>query len=235
MILGRDRHPHAACFDEINDAIEDIDREHGRDRIVYLRGHACEVPLGGIAYNFENVPGQVANPRERWAGRTCWDFSARNAAQYDATHVPVGYHSSMTRFRRAWIQDIDVVFSGAMNERRQAVLDGLRSNGLRVVVAPPTGYGAPRDALLARAKLALNMLFYPDGLFPALRVAHLVANRVPVLSERCPEGWDFVPTCSYEDLVGSATTLVRDSYSGRAKLAEETLTEFKKRPMVLPS
>jgi hypothetical protein len=232
MICGRYRHAASACFDEINAAVSAM-----TSRTVAFNAHAYAPPPDAIVYNFENVPGQVADPRATWPGHEIWDFSASNAAKYDAVHVPVGYHPTMERFKRIAYPDIDVVFTGLLNERRATVIEALRKRDLHVVTVPTgTVYGLERDAILARAKVVLNMLFYPDGVFPALRVAHLVANRVPVISEACPEAWDFVPQCAYDDLVGTVLgALNPKSAISTNQAAENAYERFKARPMGLPS
>jgi hypothetical protein len=239
MILGRYSHVFSACFDEIDAAVTAIDKAAGRDRKVVLNAHHYLAPPGSIVYNFENVPGQVSDPAERWKGHECWDFSESNAAKYGAKHVPVGYHPSMERFKRPKFPDIDVVFTGGMNERRAKIIDDLQARGFHVVVIPPGSlYGTARDNILSRARLALNMLFYPDGTFPALRVAHLVANRVPVVSERCPEQWNFVPHCDYADLVSTIAGALNADPSSPThpdRSAEHAYGRFRDMPMRLPS
>lgn len=228
MICGRFEHPPSACFDEIDAAVRAM-----TDRVVAFNAHAYPAPPGAIIFQTENLPAQVPDWRERFAGRELWDISARNCALTGAKHVPIGYHPSMTRFERADVLDIDIIFTGSMNERRRRVLQALADKGLNVVHVPPGAYGAVRDMQLSRAKLALNMLFYEDGMFPALRVAHLVANGVPVLSERCEDGWDFVPTVLYGGLVDRAVSLIHSQEAGA--WAESALEAFRERPMVLPS
>ena len=231
-IVALDRHPVAACFAELDDALRALDPT----RTVYLNAHTApdEVPSGGIVLNTENVPGQVADPRALWPDAELWDISASNAAKYGATHVPVGYHASMERFTRSAAPDIDVVFTGCLNERRRAVLQELADHGLSVCHVPPGIYGAERDALLARSKLALNMQFYADGIYPVLRVAHLVANGVPVLSEAHADGWSFVASCDYAELVDTAVTMLERPYDTE-RSAWNALEMFRCRPMVLPS
>ena len=235
MILGRESHVHAACFDEIDRAVSAL-----TDRVVCFNAHAFpdRIPAGAVVYNLENVPHQIAP--EWFDGFEVWDFS-RRSVEFAAKggrawkHVPVGYHSSMKRFDRCAPREreIDVVFAGAMNARRAAVLEGFSRRGLRVVHVPSALYGAGRDRILARAKLALNMLFYEGGVFPALRVAHLVANGVPVLSERCEEGWDFVETCGYDELIERAEELAREDELDLR--ADRALRIFEARPMMAPS
>jgi hypothetical protein len=226
MILGLDRHPQAACFVELDDAVRAL---RGRDDI-YFNAHTFDAPEGGVIFNLENVPRQV-DPA-RWAGREVWDFSAVNAAKYGATHVPLGYHPSFERFERSDVQDIDVVFAGCVNERRAEILADLADQDLMVVVVPPGIYGAERDAVLARAKLALNMQYYEDGTFPALRVAHLVANRVPFVSEVGPEMPSWAgPGVAYGELVRTVLDRVN---AGATGVPEALLDAFRASPMVLP-
>lgn len=235
MILGRAAHVHAQCFDEINAAVTAIDVEADRDRVVCFNAHEFPAPPGSIVYNLENLDRVHPRARTEWASHECWDFDAANAAKYGAKHVPIGYHPSMERFERATVLDIDVVFAGAINERRARVLDGLRERGLNVVHVPAETYGAERDALLARAKLALNMQFYVDGAWPALRVAHLLANRVPVLSELHPDAWPFIQGTAYAWLVANAVTLVRNyQHLDFAEQSDRSLEAFRRMPMVLP-
>ncbi len=232
MILARDSHPSAArCFEELNAAVEAMTWR----RVAFNAHNALSVPSGVIIYNLESIPDQ-ADP-SKWEGHEIWDGFESNLPKYPAgmnvRHVPVGYHPSMQRFERASTLDIDVAFCGALNERRSRVLEGLRAHGLRVeYVGPhPQNYGGARDALLARAKLALNMLFHDDAPFPATRCAHLVANRVPVLSEWSCEAWPWLTQADYGRLVSVAVELLERGGVD----AEQQLSAFQAMPMVLPS
>lgn len=228
MICGRFEHPPSACFDEIDAAVRAM-----TDRVVCFNAHAFPAPPGATIFNTENLPEQVPDWKERFAGHELWDMSARNCALTGAKHVPIGYHPSMTRFERAPVLDIDVIFTGSMNERRRVVLQALADKGLKVVHVGPGTYGAARDAQLARAKLALNMLFYEDGVFPSLRVAHLIANRVPVLSEYAHEApaWSG-SSVDYRSLVEVARAYLADHFDDDVHVR---LDAFRACPMALPS
>ncbi len=235
MILAKDTYgSSAACFTEINDAVEALTW-----RRVCFNSHWATPPAGSIVYNLESIPDQV-DP-VRWAGFEVWDSIASNIAKYppgmNVKHVPVGYHPSFERFERAKVLDIDVVFTGALNDRRARILDALRERGLNVVyIGPAIGnHGAARDAILARSKLALNILFHDEAPFPALRVAHLVANRVPVLSEACEGGWAFVRGAQYSELVDEACEMLAEGPDTLASAAERRRGAFCSMPLVLPS
>ena len=240
MILGRERHVHAACFTELDAAVADL----AGGRTVALNAHAFphEVPIGAVVYNLENVGIQVGASPLAFLGHELWDFSRRNVEAWHAAgravaHVPVGYHPSMERFRRlpAEACEHDVVFTGAMNDRRRAVLDALRQRGLRVAVVPYDLYGAQRDQILSRSRMALNMLYYEEGTHPVLRTAHLVANGVPVLCEHAPEAptWALLQ-CAYGDLVERCAELLGRRREVLDHLADSSYVALRMHPMTLP-
>ncbi len=236
MILGRDKHIASACFDELDYAVRSL-----TSRVICFNAHAYPAPPGAIIYNTEDigVPANggtvVDDPRARWAGHEVWDAVEANAAKHGATYVPIGYHPSMSRFMPLppEAQDIDVLLYGCMNERRSKLLDGLAARGLNVV-AMPRLYGHERDAVLARAKVVLNVAFNPEGSWPTHRAAHLVSNSVFMLGEAMPDAWPFAITRPYDEIVESAVFWVR-SPQARTEYAARILEEFKKMPLTLPA
>ena len=154
----------------------------------------------------------------------------------DGRHVPIGYVPQLTRIESASIQDIDVLFYGSMNTRREAVLRKLGNRGLKVIHAF-NAYGARRDALIARAKVVLNVHYYDSKIFEMVRVSYLLANRKAVVSEVGPdtdlepELSSAVAAASYDGLVDAATELVRDE-SRRRVLEVNAFETFSARPQV---
>lgn len=153
-----------------------------------------------IVYNLEQV-----SPDSPWMTpallaalrRTrVWDYSQRNVAALaalgiTALYVPLGWVPELARIGDG-PDEIDVLFYGSINDRRAAVLDGLEACGLRVA-APFGVYGAARDALIARARIVLNLHYYEARVFEAVRVSYLLANRRFVVSERGAEPADEAP------------------------------------------
>lgn len=229
MIVCRETMTFSQCFVEIDEAVRQL---RGKDDVAF-NAHRGPAPDGAIIFQTENVPTQVADPLALWPGREIWDLSAANAAKYGAKYVPIGWHPSMERFERSRDLDIDIVFSGAINDRRAKVLNALQERGLHVVVVPIRAYGRQRDALLARAKLALNIRFYEDGIFPVLRTAHLIANHVPVLSETCA---DVIGShVWFDEIVDKAADMVARKDGWRALVAADDYCAFRAKPLVLPS
>jgi hypothetical protein len=223
VIVGLDKCPAGECFRELDDALVAMGRGD-----VCLNTHEApeQIPGGSVAWHFEN---QTCDYGER----PVWSFSPRHWKQR-WKHVPVGYHPSMERFDRSAEPDIDVVFAGCVNGRRAHLFNRLAANGLRVVVIPPGVYGKQRDDVIARAKLAINLLFYVDGVYPTLRAAHLVANRVPLVSEVAPEIPDWVGLrVDYTDLEKTIVRLLKEPTMLRQN-AELAFEAFRKRPLDLP-
>ena len=245
IVLGRDRHVHAACFDELADALRALVQatpgyEHSR---IVLNAHAfpTEVPTDAIVYNLENVGVQIAPTA--FADRALWDFSPRNIRRWrpraDVRLMAVGYHPTMTgRFKRQATSacPIDVVFAGSMNERRRLILDALAERGLRVEIVPHTLYGEGRDRILANAKLCLNVRYFAEGTHPTLRTTHAVANFLPVLSETAPEAppWALLQV-PLEEIVDRCMDLLEPRrhalLDDLARTAFDVLTRY---PMHLP-
>jgi len=169
---------------------------------IFFRSHllppasAARVPPGSIVYNFEQIfeqsPWLGPDYRTLLSQVTVWDYSRRNLdalasiADRRRLHlVPVGYMPVLTRIPPAPAEDIDVLFYGALNARRRAILLELQRTGLHLRVETQVRGGA-RDALIGRAKLVLNLHFYPTAIFEIVRVSYLLSNRKAVVAECGP-------------------------------------------------
>lgn len=232
MILRRFRGD-GECFIELDDAVRAL-----TDRIVIFNAnYDTKPPIGSIVYNTDFV-GIHCDPT-KWHGHEIWDFCQRNIALYPpdvpVTHVPIGFHPSMRRFERLPPdrRDIDVIFSGAMNDRRRKVLNELGRAGL-VVVWNDYLFGPKRDELYARSKLALNMLFYTDGVYPTVRAAHLVANGVPLLNETSPEIPSWAGDSTSVDRLVDAGVQMLKHWEAIDWIAAEHQAVFEKTPLALP-
>ncbi|HEY5799443.1 MAG TPA: hypothetical protein VIT92_04445 [Burkholderiaceae bacterium] len=192
-------------------------------------------PAGTIVYNTEQlIEGsswlQDGALLDLFARHEVWDYSPHNLA-YLRNHdlgqrahlLPVGFVPELERIPRG-AHDIDVLFYGSLNPRRQHVLDGLRARGLQVVSV--TGvYGDERDALIARAKVVLNLHYYDSKIFEIVRVSYLLANRKAVVAEVGADTViddafrDAVAGVPYEALIDTCCKLVADD-GARAALEQ---------------
>lgn len=196
---------------------------------------ARRLPASSIIYNLEQV-----SPSSPWSSptyfdllRRCrvWDYSARNIsalAQLGVSgrvaHVPVGYMPQLTRIPSSEVEDIDVLFYGSINERRAQVIDQLRQMGLNAQAVFGV-YGRPRDELMSRAKVILNLHYYETSIFELVRVSYALANRKAVVAEFHggteidDDMADAVELAPYPQLAASCARLVADKQARKA-LAE---------------
>jgi tetratricopeptide (TPR) repeat protein len=170
-----------------------------------------------------------------------WDYSQANIARLAdlkvprLTHVPIGYVPELTRIPTV-PEDIDVLFYGSnRDERRRAVLDGLRARGLCVKELFGI-YGAERDAWIARSKIVINihLSYYKAQVFQIVRVSYLLANRRAVVSERganSAEGSDLesgIAFADYDELIDRCVELCGDE-NARRELGERGYRAFSAR------
>lgn len=240
MILG---YPgHAPIFKEIENAVSQL-----TDRVVAFNAHYSTPPPGTILFNLENI-GSRPDSMMHSPDYEIWDFSKVNLPFYPKTaaskfggvkHVPIGYHPSMHRFARQRDKlDIDVVFAGSINNRRAKLFSDIERRGFRVVLLQNNIYGSERDQVYARARLALNIHFYTNpSIFEAVRVSHLVANLVPVLTEDSAFQeeleWGLVGY-PYKDIADKVEETLAETAADLEQKAYIQLENFKLRPMSLP-
>jgi hypothetical protein len=189
-------------------------------------------PPRTIIFNMEQFDPQSTwfTERVRTILRECvvWDYSVRNLRYLQGAglalrgfHLPIGYVPELARIEPAPVQDIDVLFYGSINARRAAVLQRLADRRLKIARAFNV-YGAQRDALIARAKVALNVHYYDVKVFEIVRVSYLWTNRKAVVTEECPEGdieldlRQGLAIAQYNELPDVVERLVRDDAQRRA-------------------
>lgn len=202
---------HVRAFDEVAEVIHagllglgvDCERSvgrlaEGRKNIVFgahLLPPGTVLPGDAIVYNLEQiVDGAIwVTPRylDLLRRHRVWDYSARNCSALaslgvrDPVHVPLGYAPSLERIAPAR-EDIDVLFYGAYSARRLAVLERLERRGWGVVRSNGI-YGEERDALVARARIVLNVHYYEESRLEVPRCLYLIANGRFILSEMSPD------------------------------------------------
>jgi SAM-dependent methyltransferase len=202
---------------------------------------AAELPPGTIIYNTEHFSFISARPRymDLLCKHEVWDYSRDNAERLPALlgksvkYVPLGFVPELVRIDDRGVKDIDVLFYGSSNPRRESILGELRAANLRVHSAFGV-YGAARDVLIARAKIVLNIHFYEPGAFEAVRVCYLLANRKAVVTECNPGEYldadlaHAVLGVPYGQLAEACQRLVADA-SSREDLEERGFHAFSAR------
>jgi hypothetical protein len=205
---------HVRAFDEVAEAIHagmlglgvDCERSvgrlvEGRINVVFgahLLPPGTALPADTVLYNLEQiVDGAMwVTPKylDLLSRHRVWDYSAQNCSILrtrgvrEPLHVPLGHAAALERIVPA-AEDIDVLFYGAYNERRLALLERLSRAGWKVTRSNGA-YGAERDAVVARSRIVLNVHYYEQSRLEVPRCFYLMANGRFVLSETSPDAED---------------------------------------------
>ena len=193
-----------------------------------------------IPYQFEQL-----SDTEGWYGKfssfrniiqnasEIWDYSAKNieflkAGNIHAKFLPLGYDKNLENIVNTE-KDIDVLFYGVINERRQQILHELQARGLNVKLLSDT-YGRERDQYIARAKIVLNIHYFDMAIFESARIHYLLNNKVFVITEQSADNpypkVDLV-SVSCEQLVDECVKRL-DDWENSQKLAELNYEQFRK-------
>ncbi len=196
-------------------------------------------PANSIIFNLEqiNSPWYTEQYIKHLKRHTVWDYSHRNARYFrkslgmdNVVEMRLGYVPEMTRLARDFPRDIDVLFYGAVNERRQKVLEALSRTKLRLGILQGE-YGINRDYAIARSKLIVNIHFYSPATLEVPRLGYLWANHRPVVSEFAPETErdpgleETCRFCSYDDLLPAVMEMARSDSAGEEQ-AEKAFAAF---------
>ena len=130
-----------------------------------------------------------------------WDYSSENLAciNHDRkTLFPFTYTPEMVRDNPRKEKDIDLLFYGTMNARRQEIIGLLKSNGLRVREINGL-FGPERDEIMFRSKAVLNLHYFQSQIFQQIRCFYPLTQGIPVVSEpfNCDEATEFYSDCVF--------------------------------------
>src|SRR3569833_2235413 len=195
LIVSFPGYTHSECFREVAETIHAGLRQLGHDscitnsvvngaRHIVLGGHLLHqlnipIPADSILYNLEQLIGNPISPSYINLLRqyVVWDFSKENVTELKRVGItpqgilPIGYFDGLRRIQLDETKDIDVLFIGSLNPRRQLVLNQLRDAGLRTLHLFDK-YGSERDAYIARSMLLMNIHFYPLKSLERVRLSY---------------------------------------------------------------
>ena len=135
-----------------------------------------------------------------------WDYNRWNIANFE---YPAGLRREQVRYVPfAWfpstalvlnpIRDIDVLFFGAMNDKRERKLSQLAELGVNITTV--TAQGTDLDVFVLRSKIVLNLHYY-DGLLETSRIMQAISLKALVVSEM-PKDTDSIRDFSTSIVLG---------------------------------
>ena len=186
-----------------------------------------EFPSGSIIYNLE----QLENNTELWISGylslmrryTVWDYSHENRKYLRSLGIsvenilPISYYPGLESITHQAEKDIDILFVGSTNPRREAMIAVMRAMGLEVVTLFGY-YGSQRNVFISRAKILLNVHLYEAKILEMVRISFYLANKCCVISERSAslnvdKEWSKgVAFGSYNELPLLAESLCNDNF-----------------------
>ncbi|MDL2227080.1 hypothetical protein LJB86_05445, partial [Deltaproteobacteria bacterium OttesenSCG-928-M10] len=198
-----------------------------------------QYPAGAVIMNLEQLEaaGYPWLKDDRYLdllGRSeTWDFSRRNVEYLAGRHIqaaflPMGYVPEMTRLAPCPEPAGDVLFYGAVTQRRRWVLEELESMGLKVNRLT-FAYGQKRDQAIYSSKIILNIHHSLPASLEVVRLGYVLANSRAVVSELAPDTYyypELAGSCvfrPYDQLVRAVTDLLGDE----KRLREQAARGFK--------
>ena len=129
----------------------------------------------------------------------------------EANYLKIGYSEALEELNINTKKTIDVLFYGAVNERRRKILDEIETNKIRFKYLFGV-YGEERNKYIEKSRIVLNIHSYNYNYFESVRVSYLLNNGIPVLSEFSKDyPWENVPLLMVkkEEIVSALKNLLK--------------------------
>ena len=206
-----------------------------------------DIPENTIIFNTE----QIESITENWKKKILnlarkniifWDYSQYNLDYLSKTInikgklFQIGYQKELNRINHNIDKNIDVLFYGSINARREYIINKLKDRKINVKTLFGV-YGKERDDLIAKSKLILNMHMYDSKIFEIVRVFYLLSNSIPVLTEVGSDTkfnndfLDLICKSTYENIEKNIIYLLENDKK-RIELGENGLNAIKKFPQI---
>ena len=206
-----------------------------------------DIPENTIIFNTE----QIESITENWKKKILnlakkniifWDYSQYNLDYLSKTInikgklFQIGYQKELNRINHNIVKNIDVLFYGSINTRREHIINKLKDRKINVKTLFGV-YGKERDDLIAKSKLILNMHMYESKIFEIVRVFYLLSNSIPVLTEVGSDTkfnndfLDLICKSTYENIEKNIIYLLENDKK-RIELGENGLNAIKKFPQI---
>ena len=157
-------------------------------------------PKNYIVYQFEQTNILYKNKRDIWftekyidllqSAQYIWDYSKSNIEYLNQNfnisknkliYVPLRYSTILDQFPKKK-KDIDILFLGSNNKRRDDLLDILKDK-YNLHIANNNLWDQERDILVSRSKIIVNIQFYDNGLLELPRLSYLLSGDSFIVSE----------------------------------------------------
>jgi len=238
--------------------IQSLDKVHPDDDLVIILGlntlKVSTLPKNYIAYQLEQTAIDNSRPwfsdeyiKRLVGAREVWDYSLQNIVNIKSKlasqsircpsfrYVPITYLPLFDKGDETVEKEIDVLFYGSTNARRERMMMGLKKAGLRVHFAGYNLWGPKRIELVNKSRIVLNIHYYEDPILEATRLAPLVSQGAYVVSEPSVDRaldkfWSrYVEFVEYDSIVERCQNLIA---SDRQYTLREAHNNFRQEPFL---
>ena len=151
------------------------------------------IPSNTIIFNTE----QIESINEIWKRRILllaskgiifWDYSNHNLdllltkLNVKGRLFEIGFQKNLQRIKMNDNKEVDVLFYGSLNNRREKIINSLLKNNVKVKCLFGV-YGKDRDDWIGKSKIVLNLHYYESKIFEIVRIFYLLTNAIPIVSE----------------------------------------------------
>ena len=151
------------------------------------------IPSNTIIFNTE----QIESINEIWKRRILllaskgiifWDYSNHNLdllltkLNVKGRLFEIGFQKNLQRIKMNDNKEVDVLFYGSLNNRREKIINSLLKNNVKVKCLFGV-YGKDRDDWIGKSKIVLNLHFYESKIFEIIRIFYLLTNAITIVSE----------------------------------------------------
>ena len=205
------------------------------------------MPKNTIIFNTEQVETIYDNWKKKILslanrGIEFWDYSEYNLAfLFKSTKVKgklfeIGFQKNLQRIKSIDKKEIDVLFYGSINKRREYIINNLTKKNIKIKCLFGV-YGKERDDWISKSKLVLNMHMYDSKIFEIIRVFYLLTNSIPVVSE-IDQNTRFnnnylkgIKTSTYNDIEKNIVNLLENDQE-RLLIGQSGMNIIKKYPQI---
>tara|TARA_Y100000741_G_scaffold343858_1_gene307990 strand:- start:240 stop:1091 length:852 start_codon:yes stop_codon:yes gene_type:complete len=151
------------------------------------------IPSNTIIFNTE----QIESINEIWKRRILllaskgiifWDYSNHNLdllltkLNVKGRLFEIGFQKNLQRIKMNDNKEVDVLFYGSLNNRREKIINSLLKKNVKVKCLFGV-YGKDRDDWIGKSKIVLNLHYYESKIFEIVRIFYLLTNAIPIVSE----------------------------------------------------
>ena len=151
------------------------------------------IPSNTIIFNTE----QIESINEIWKRRILllaskgiifWDYSNHNLdllltkLNVKGRLFEIGFQKNLQRIKMNDNKEVDVLFYGSLNNRREKIINNLLKKNVKVKCLFGV-YGKDRDDWIGKSKIVLNLHYYESKIFEIVRIFYLLINAIPIVSE----------------------------------------------------